>query len=224
MLYGNITFDEAAQAYTVFHSSSDGWHVTTTIKVQRHLDGVYKNYTIAYFVFEKVAQCAQYPPNNNVTFYNISIEWEGSRLQPQWSSAFVEDACNNRGTHAHIAPHTQPTHTLSHTPPSPPHIPQPTSSTTQPCKSRGRRQRRRSGPPFHDSLSKIAQCACVGHAYSRLCTHASHACIQTCGTHMHTQTHALHTLACAHAGARAVVCVRHTLVTHHVTLHRVITV
>ncbi len=60
MLYGNVTFDEAAQEYNIFHSSSDGWSVVTTIKVQKHLDGVYKNYTIAYFVFEKVAKCSQY--------------------------------------------------------------------------------------------------------------------------------------------------------------------
>ncbi len=106
MLYGNVTFDEVAQEYRVFHSSSDGWSVTSTIKVQKHLDGVYKNYTIAYFVFEKVAKCSQYPSNNNVTFYNISIQWDGKQLPPAWSTGVKDDVCNNRGKSLKHAAHS----------------------------------------------------------------------------------------------------------------------
>ena len=132
MLYGNVTFDEEAQEYTVFHSSSDGWSVVTTIKVQRHLDGVFKNYTIAYFVFEKVAKCSQYPPNNNVTFYNISVEWDGKRLPPTWSTGLVEDVCNNRGARLCTSSTREFPLTLF--------LLQQTSSMNRRCKSRGSQQ------------------------------------------------------------------------------------
>jgi hypothetical protein len=43
--------------------------------VQRDV-GRYKNYTILYFVFEKEWRCEQYPPNGNVTFYDIAVEYD----------------------------------------------------------------------------------------------------------------------------------------------------
>jgi hypothetical protein len=98
--------------------------VTSTIKVQRHLDGKYKNYTIAYFVFEKVASCSQYPPNNNVTFYNISVEWDGKRLPPTWSTGMVEDVCGNRGRPQPCS-HAAPVSPLPPPPPTPPPTPPP---------------------------------------------------------------------------------------------------
>eukprot|EP00456_Euglypha_rotunda_P005121 TRINITY_DN1086_c0_g1_i16.p1 TRINITY_DN1086_c0_g1~~TRINITY_DN1086_c0_g1_i16.p1 ORF type:complete len:125 (+),score=22.52 TRINITY_DN1086_c0_g1_i16:23-376(+) len=61
----------------------------------------YKNYTIIYFVYEKVAQCNQYPPDGEVTFYNISVQVGGKDVTNaiSWTTAYVEDVCDNR---AHI--------------------------------------------------------------------------------------------------------------------------
>lgn len=96
ILFGSVTFDEDSQSYAMYHSDlNDGWSVSTTIDVQEEL-GVYKNYTMAYFVFEKEARCEQYPPDGKVTFYNISIYWDGEKQSPKWSTSYVDDVCNNR--------------------------------------------------------------------------------------------------------------------------------
>lgn len=55
----------------MLHTSPDGWSVKTTIPVQKTFSGHYKNYTIIYVVFEKKYPCNYYPPNNEVTFYDI---------------------------------------------------------------------------------------------------------------------------------------------------------
>jgi hypothetical protein len=52
-------------------------------------------------VYEKVAQCNQYPPDGEVTFYDIKVEVGGKDVTNQisWTTAYVEDVCDNR---AHI--------------------------------------------------------------------------------------------------------------------------
>lgn len=160
MLYGNITFDEAAQEYIVHHSSSDGWSVTSTIKVQTHPGGLHKNYTIAYFVFEKVAKCSQYPPNNNVTFYNISIEWDGKQLPPAWSTGIKDDACNNRGTLFIASPHSLFRPLISF---------QPTSWTNRRCKSLGRLLLRSYRLPDTCDENKIKGCGLRAEKLGRSC-------------------------------------------------------
>lgn len=98
-VYGSVTFNAAKQQYTMFHKDlNNKWNVSTTIDVQQK-NGVYKNYTIAYFVFEKEWPCEFYPPNNQVTFTNIRIDYNNVTVTPSWSTAFVDDACNNR---AHV--------------------------------------------------------------------------------------------------------------------------
>ena len=117
VLYGSVTFDEKTNSYDVFHKDlTDGWSVHTNIPVQRAASavnddggrrlwspsphkGAYKNYTIVYVVFEKVAQCDQYPPDDEVTFYNITVERDGVPVETAWSTDFVDDNCDNR---AHI--------------------------------------------------------------------------------------------------------------------------
>jgi hypothetical protein len=100
VLYGNVTFNEESQSYTLVHTDlTDGWAVSTTIPVQRNSDGSFKNYTIAYFVFEKPANCAQYAPDGQVTFSDIRIEWDGRAMAPTWTTGLVDDVCNNR---AHV--------------------------------------------------------------------------------------------------------------------------
>ena len=56
-LFGSITYDPANNQYLVYHNSSDGWEITMPIKIQKGGNGDYKNYSIAYFVFEKTAPC-----------------------------------------------------------------------------------------------------------------------------------------------------------------------
>jgi len=62
----SCSFDPKTHSYVVKHTNmNDGWSVTTTIPVQK--DGFsYKNYTIAYFVFEKEWNCQVYPPDGQV--------------------------------------------------------------------------------------------------------------------------------------------------------------
>ena len=50
-----------------------------------------QNYTISYFVFEKVARCVDYPPNGEVTFTDISIFYDGVKADsPDWTTGFVD--------------------------------------------------------------------------------------------------------------------------------------
>lgn len=96
IVYGSVDYVAANNSYTITHSSmSDGWSVASSIPIQKK-NGAYKIFNIIYFVFEKVAKCDQYPPNNEVTFYDIKIEYDGVQVNPQWKTAFVDDVCNNR--------------------------------------------------------------------------------------------------------------------------------
>eukprot|EP01084_Bolivina_argentea_P320400 555908_1 len=72
-------------------------YVETTIPVQEQ-NGKYKKYTIAYFVFEHPCnECSQYPPDNAVTFYNISIQYNNVlESKPVWTTGYKANKCNNR--------------------------------------------------------------------------------------------------------------------------------
>lgn len=105
----------------IYHnvSGSTTWEVTTVIPIQNGADGVPKNYSIAYVVYEKDAPCADYPPDGEcftttapprasltpplpyagvVTFTNIHLECDGVPYTPAWKTAFVDDVCNNRAS------------------------------------------------------------------------------------------------------------------------------
>eukprot|EP00475_Leptophrys_vorax_P017552 TRINITY_DN2418_c0_g1_i1.p1 TRINITY_DN2418_c0_g1~~TRINITY_DN2418_c0_g1_i1.p1 ORF type:complete len:275 (+),score=69.42 TRINITY_DN2418_c0_g1_i1:108-932(+) len=100
ILFGSVKFNEGAQTYTVYHSDlNDSWSVSTDIPVQQTYSGDYKNFTIAYVVFEKDAYCSQYPPDNEVTFFDIEIQYDGVTVEPQWKTDIVDDVCENR---AHV--------------------------------------------------------------------------------------------------------------------------
>jgi len=79
---------------------TSGWSVNMSVPVQKS-GTQYKNYTIIYFVYEKVAQCNQYPPDGQVTFYNIKVEIGGKDVTNDisYTTGYVEDVCNFR---AHI--------------------------------------------------------------------------------------------------------------------------
>jgi hypothetical protein len=99
LLFGSITYEPATNSYTVFHNSSSGGSVSMNIPIQKDRAGAFKNYSIAYFVFEKTAPCGDYPPNKIVTFNNVRIEWDGQPQTAAWTEAFVDDVCNFR---AHV--------------------------------------------------------------------------------------------------------------------------
>jgi len=100
-VYGKVTFNEADESYTMVHSvNSTGESVSSTIKVQNDDSGSPKHYNILYFVMEKSQyDCAQYPPDNQVVFYDIKVEYDGKPATPTWKTSFVDDHCNCR---AHI--------------------------------------------------------------------------------------------------------------------------
>lgn len=53
-----------------------------------------------YFVYEKSQwACDQYPPEGEVVFYNIRVEYDYKQVVPKWTTAKVDDACDNT---AHI--------------------------------------------------------------------------------------------------------------------------
>ncbi|EDQ92848.1 uncharacterized protein MONBRDRAFT_35477 [Monosiga brevicollis MX1] len=100
VLHGVIDLDQSSQTYIISHTNlNTGWNVKTQIPVQRKLSGEYKEYTILYFVFEKTFACHQYPAEEVVTFYDIAVQYDNQTVAPTWTTAYVDDNCNNR---AHI--------------------------------------------------------------------------------------------------------------------------
>jgi len=101
VLYGSVTLNDADHSYMLYHKDeTSGWSVNMSIPIQQK-GSDYKNYTIVYIVYEKTAPCADYPPDGEVTFYNIKIEYEGkdATSNMKWTTAYVDNVCNNR---AHI--------------------------------------------------------------------------------------------------------------------------
>jgi hypothetical protein len=99
-VYGKVTYNANTNAYDMYHSVlSSGKSVNMSVPIQKDSKGNYKLFTIMYFVFEKVCSCDQYPPNNQVTFYDIVAQYDGQTVTPKWNTSYVDDACNNR---AHV--------------------------------------------------------------------------------------------------------------------------
>jgi len=99
-LFGSVTYNPKTKSYTMYHKDlTDGWSVSTTIPIQIDPDtGLHKNFTIAYFVMEKEWDCSQYPANGQVIFYDIKISYSDTRVQPIWTTGFVDDVCSCRAT------------------------------------------------------------------------------------------------------------------------------
>jgi len=100
ILFGSVTYVAANNSYVIYHSDmTDGWSVSTSIPIQKDSKtGQPKLYTIAYIVYEKVWDCNQYPPDGEVTFYDISIKWDGAAQNTTWTTGIVDDNCNNRAS------------------------------------------------------------------------------------------------------------------------------
>jgi len=96
VLHGVVTYNPGNSSYTITHTDlTDGWSVTSVIPIQKS-GGVPKNYTICYIVFEKPANCDQYPPEGIVTFYDVALEYDNAPVTPTWTTGIVDDVCNNR--------------------------------------------------------------------------------------------------------------------------------
>lgn len=99
ILHGSVTWN-GDQTYTILQrDTTSGTSSSQTQKVQRGSDGQHKNYTILYVVYEKVASCGDYPPNGEITFFDLYAECNGSPLTPSWTTSYVEDVCDFR---AHV--------------------------------------------------------------------------------------------------------------------------
>lgn len=97
VLFGSVTYVPANNSYTIYHSDmTTGWEVYSSIPIQQDNSGNYKKYTIAYIVYEKPADCDQYPPDGQVTFSDITIQYDGQTVEPTWTTGIVDDVCNNR--------------------------------------------------------------------------------------------------------------------------------
>lgn len=99
-LHGQITFNgESEQSYTLIQTDvTTGQSSQMVIPVQRGSDGLHKNYTIQYIVYEKVAQCNQYPPDQKVVFSDIQVLCNGVAIQPAWTSGVVDSVCDFKAT------------------------------------------------------------------------------------------------------------------------------
>lgn len=123
VLHGVLTYNANNNSYTITHTNmNDGWSVTSVIPIQKAKSGGYKQYTIMYVVFEKPANCDQYPPEGmspstpyiaetrvrayvrqlinlcagKVTFYDIAVEYNNQPVTMAWTTGYVDDVCNNR--------------------------------------------------------------------------------------------------------------------------------
>ena len=114
VLHGQLTFlGESRQAYSLVQTdTTTGLSSSQTVPVPAEGSssgsansgsstsngggGAYQNFSVIYFVFEKEAECNQYPPNNIVTFYDIAIYCNGRRFYPKYTLSFVDDVCNMR--------------------------------------------------------------------------------------------------------------------------------
>ena len=69
-LHGSLVYDAGADSYVLTQTNVDTGAVSTqTVACQSG-----KQYTVPYVVYEKTFPCADYPPDENVTFYDIIAE------------------------------------------------------------------------------------------------------------------------------------------------------
>lgn len=98
-MHGVMSFNDGAeQSYTITQTDvTTGQSSSMTIPVQKE-NGKYKTYEIQYVVFEKVAQCNQYPPNGKVSFTNLIVKCNNVTVTPQWSTGVVDEVCDFKAT------------------------------------------------------------------------------------------------------------------------------
>lgn len=100
-LRGQMTFlGETQQAYRVVQTDlNTGSESSQVYHVQQEENGDYKKFTWLYTVFEKYAQCSDYPPSGKVTFEDIKVFCSGKQVYPKWTTHFFQNSCDFR---AHV--------------------------------------------------------------------------------------------------------------------------
>lgn len=112
VLHGSMTYVPSSDSYVVKQlDETSGQSVSMTIKVQKGRNGIAKNYTLPYIVYEKTAPCGDYPPDGQVTFYDIHIQYDNvDAPQLAWTTGIVDDTCDMR---AHIVDPSSTNGTIS---------------------------------------------------------------------------------------------------------------
>jgi len=95
-IFASVTYNNATKppSYDMLIKCLDtGANVTTNIKVDTANNSPY---TDVYFVLEKQPQhCNSYPANGNVTFYDITIEMDYTRINNSFFSHLYKPACQS---------------------------------------------------------------------------------------------------------------------------------
>ena len=90
-LHGSLTYDESSDSYTLTQECVEtGATSTQVVKAQSG-----KKYNIPYVVYEKTFPCADYPPDEIVTFRDIIVECDGKDCTQDvvWSEMIKDDNC-----------------------------------------------------------------------------------------------------------------------------------
>jgi hypothetical protein len=97
-LSGSMVYDAATDSYTLSQTIVETG--VTSSQVVACQDG--KKYTIPYVVYEKTFPCADYPPDEIVTFRDVYVECDGADCTSavQWRADVEDDNC---AMEAHIS-------------------------------------------------------------------------------------------------------------------------
>ena len=97
VMHGTVTYNPQENSYTQTQTNTRTGE-TSSMDVP-----VTDNETFEHFwiVLEKVPEvCSQLPPSGTVTFYDIIVEYDNVKIDPVYTTSYVDDKCNSR---AHIA-------------------------------------------------------------------------------------------------------------------------
>lgn len=95
-LTGLVEYDEKTDSYTLTQTNLDTGDVSS--QVVEAQNG--KAYRVPYVVYEKTFPCADYPPDENVTFYDIFAECDGADCTDdiEWRAEIKDDNCDMAAT------------------------------------------------------------------------------------------------------------------------------
>lgn len=97
-LHGSLVYDDKSDSYTLTQTIVETGDTSTQVVACQNG----KKYTLPYVVYEKTWTCADYPPDEIVTFRDIYIECDGTdcTAATEWEGKVKDDNCNMA---AHIA-------------------------------------------------------------------------------------------------------------------------
>jgi hypothetical protein len=91
-LHGSIVYDESSDSYNLTQMVVETGDISyQNVPCQ---DG--KKFTIPYVVYEKVMRCADYPPDEIVSFYDILVECDGKDVTTdvKWAAMVKDPNCD----------------------------------------------------------------------------------------------------------------------------------